>query len=106
VTGCSRMTSRQAEVAATVHFATNELCAARIGPVSELDVFPAVQEWKGRRKPPLTDTEMASAIRNLAILGWLKVRPSPALAVPEAFRSSSLRRSGSRRMTTNAHGRR
>lgn len=80
----SRMTSRQAEVAATVHLAAKDLSIENDGePVSELDVFSAVQEWKGRREPPLTDDEMASAIRNLGVREWMKVTPSEGLPVDD-----------------------
>ena len=38
--------------------------------------------WKARRRPPFSDREVAEAIRNLALLGWLEVEATPEL-VPE-----------------------
>jgi O-acetyl-ADP-ribose deacetylase (regulator of RNase III)/uncharacterized protein YwgA len=79
----ARMTSRQAEVAATVHYTARELWQANNRePVSEADVLAAVMEWKASREPPFESEEMAIAIRNLAVLGWLRVVPSPDLPVP------------------------
>jgi len=81
----SRMRTRQAEVAATVHFVANELAERGPGePVLEMDVFNAVQEWKARRDPPFRPEEIASAVRNLALLGWLDLELSPELEVEDA----------------------
>jgi hypothetical protein len=41
-----------------------------------------VMRWKARRRPPFSDREVAEAIRNLALLGWLEVEATPEL-VPE-----------------------
>lgn len=80
----SRMSTRQAEVAATVHFAAKELWAKTGGaPVPEIDVFREVQHWKAGRTPALEDDEMATAIRNLGMMGWMKVEASPDLPVRE-----------------------
>ncbi|MGD0712714.1 MAG: macro domain-containing protein [Gaiellaceae bacterium] len=75
-----RMDTRQAEVAATVHFAATRLIENR-GP-TELDVMNAVKDWKARRRPVLTDEEIAVAIRNLLLHGWIDVEPSRALPLP------------------------
>ncbi len=77
--------TRQAEVAATVHFAATRLAKPSNGLPSESDVFRAVKEWKVRRDPPFSDEEIALAIRNLNVLDLLDVRPSqdlPVLADP------------------------
>jgi uncharacterized protein YwgA len=81
----ARMTSRQAEVAATVHYTAKQLWMANgEQPVSEADVLAAVMEWKAKRQPPFESEEIASAIRNLALLGWMRVLPSPDLPVPDS----------------------
>jgi uncharacterized protein YwgA len=80
----SRMTSRRAELAATVHYAATQLWLANSKqPVAEMDVLARVREWKARRKPEFTEHEMAQTIRNLGLLGWMRVKPSPELPVPD-----------------------
>lgn len=80
----SRMTSRQAEIAATVHFTAKDLWARSNGePVDEMGVLAAVKEWKAERTPPFTDEEVAVAVRHLGVLGWLTVAPSEGLPVPD-----------------------
>lgn len=80
-----RMNSRQAEVAATVHFAAQELTASR-QEVNELDVLEAVNEWKRNRKPAIHEDEVAAAIRALNLLGWIDVAPSEGLELPSRMR--------------------
>ncbi|MBV9280934.1 MAG: macro domain-containing protein [Chloroflexi bacterium] len=75
--------SRQAEIAATVHFAVR-LLEEKLGRApSERELFDAVQEWKKGRRPPLGDEEIAEAIRSLNMLGWLQVSPSEDLPLEE-----------------------
>lgn len=74
--------SRQAEVAATVHFAASVLRKAAGTAPSELDVLAYARQWKVRRQPPVTDQEFALAIRNLSALGWLDVLTSDDLPLP------------------------
>ncbi|WP_324716219.1 hypothetical protein U7230_12775 [Carboxydochorda subterranea] len=74
-----RMDTRAAEVAATVHYAASELKAKLDRPPTEVEVLKEVMAWKARRKPPFRESEVASAIRNLAALRLIDVRPSPAL---------------------------
>lgn len=72
----SRMDTREAELAATVHFAWLGL-KERLGTnPSELEVFKEVMDWKKRHRPPLDEVEVARGIRNLAAHGWLDVIPS------------------------------
>ena len=40
-------------------------------------------QWKRRRRPPLSENEVASHIRNLAALGWIDVKASSDLPLPE-----------------------
>lgn len=81
-----RMRMPQAEVAATVHFAARSLQGRLQAKPTEMDVFREVKQWKQKRRPPLTDEEVAQAIRNLNLLGWLNVRPSLDLPVPKEER--------------------
>jgi O-acetyl-ADP-ribose deacetylase (regulator of RNase III)/uncharacterized protein YwgA len=77
-----RMRTDQAEVAATAHFAAAELAQESGIRPSEAQVLDAVRNWKARRRPPLTDEQVALAIRNLNLLGWLDVGPSTDLPLP------------------------
>ena len=78
-----RMRTTEAEVAATVHFAATSLARSMHDKPSEKEVLAEVLRWKQRRRPPLSEVEIARTIRNLAALGWLDVKPSPDLPVPE-----------------------
>lgn len=79
-----RIDTERAEIVATVLFAADELKKShRIIP-SETDVLKSVMEWKQKRRPPLDQSSVASAIRNLGILHWLDVKPDPSLPVPDA----------------------
>ncbi len=71
-----RMNTRQAELAATVHFARVTMNARSKTKPSEEDVLNEVMEWKKRHRPPYDRAEVAATIRNLAILGWIEVEPS------------------------------
>ena len=77
-----RMRGRQAEIAATVHFAATHLLASAPG-TTETDVFAAVQEWKARRVPPLDDHEVRVAVRQLNLRGWIHAAYSPDLLPDE-----------------------
>jgi uncharacterized protein YwgA len=78
-----RMRTQQAELAATVHFAARSLAREGQEKPSEKDVLAEVMKWKQRRRPSLDEPEVALTIRNLSMLGWLDVRPSPDLPIPE-----------------------
>ena len=75
----SRMDTRDAEVAATVHYTAKRLNEEH-QVVTELDVFNYVQNWKPEK---FSREDVATAIRNLALLGWLEVRPSKKLPLPQ-----------------------
>ena len=77
-----RMDTKQAEIAATVHFAAHHLLDSGEAP-SEMEVLEAVRVWKERRRPPLDDSGVASTIRNLNLLGWLGATYSPELPVDD-----------------------
>lgn len=75
-----RMNTRQAEVAATVHFVAKELHERNLNRPTEIDVLREVMAWKKRRRPPLDKVEVAIVSRNLASLGWIDVSGSPELS--------------------------
>ena len=74
-----RMTTDQAEIAATVHFAAKILSLRNREKISEAEILAEVMQWKHRRRPPLNESEVALAIRNLNILGWLHAKSSSNL---------------------------
>jgi O-acetyl-ADP-ribose deacetylase (regulator of RNase III)/uncharacterized protein YwgA len=78
-----RVTTKEAELVATILFAHADLIRRESGKRSEMDVLAEVMEWKKRRRPLLDRSDVASHIRNLAALGWLDVRPSPDLPLPD-----------------------
>ena len=65
-------TTHQAELAATVHFIAEEMGDW----ATEEQVLNEVMQWKQRRRPAFSREEVALAIRNLAVLGWIKVKAS------------------------------
>jgi O-acetyl-ADP-ribose deacetylase (regulator of RNase III) len=75
-------TTRKIEVAATVHFAVKMIARQTGTGPSEIDVLRYVRQWKQRRKPPLSDQEIALAIRALNALGWIRLEPSEELPLP------------------------
>jgi len=76
-----RANTQQAEVAATVHFASGEIAATR--RPSEQEILDAVMEWKLRRRPPLDADEVAMTIRHLNMLSWIDAEVSEELPVSE-----------------------
>jgi uncharacterized protein YwgA/O-acetyl-ADP-ribose deacetylase (regulator of RNase III) len=72
-----RVTTHDAEVAATVYFAARKL--SKQSSPSEQDVLDEVKRWKRRRRPPLRDEEIAKTIRNLNLLNWVSLKPSRQL---------------------------
>lgn len=78
-----RMRTQQSELAATVHFAARSLAREGQEKPSENDVLAEVMKWKRRRRPSLNEAEVALTIRNLNMLGWLDIKPSPDLPIPE-----------------------
>jgi len=78
-----RMNTQRAEVAATVHYAAQELQRKQGRVPAETAIVQAVMEWKVRRRPPLDPTEVAITTRNLNLLGWIRAMPSEDLPVPD-----------------------
>jgi uncharacterized protein YwgA/O-acetyl-ADP-ribose deacetylase (regulator of RNase III) len=66
-----RMSTDDAEIAATVHFAASKLQESLCRRPSEEEVLDYVMEWKIRRRPPLEMSDVAIAIRRLNVLGWI-----------------------------------
>ena len=73
-------TTRQAELAATVHFVAHN---SQLQTISESDVISGVLDWKQRRQPPFDRTEVALTVRYLAMLGWITVRASEEIPLLE-----------------------
>lgn len=69
--------TNDAEIAATVHFVAEHL--KRSGDVSEVTVLDEAKNWKARRRPPLDESELASSIRYLNMLGWMNIKGSREL---------------------------
>ena len=78
-----RMRTGQAELAATVHFAAKELASKVSEKPGEKEVLAEVMDWKKRRRPPLVESEVVQAIRNLVKLGWVDVRLSDDVPVED-----------------------
>jgi uncharacterized protein YwgA len=78
-----RMHTRRSEVVATILFAARALSDEVRGKPRESEVLQHVMKWKQRRRPPLDEGEVAYTIRSLAALGWLDLKPSPDLPIPE-----------------------
>jgi len=71
----ARMNTQQAEIATTIFFSAQEVKKQKESvQASECDILDYVMEWKKRRNPPYKKEEIASAIRNLAILKWVDVK--------------------------------
>lgn len=73
-------TTKDAEIAATVHFAASELASGSAAPPSEQQIVEVVLRWKQHRRPPLTETDISQAVRGLNLLGWIDARPTEDLA--------------------------
>ena len=78
-----RADTRRAEVLASAHLAAFELADVsrrkELPRPTEQEVVDEVLRWKLRRRPPLDAEEVATAVRGLALLGWIDVDPSENL---------------------------
>jgi uncharacterized protein YwgA len=70
----SRMSTQTAEIAASVHFATHGLQQRYARRPTASEVVEAVEQWKIRRKPPLTREAIVEALVVLALRGWIDVQ--------------------------------
>jgi O-acetyl-ADP-ribose deacetylase (regulator of RNase III)/uncharacterized protein YwgA len=76
----ARFDRNGAEIAATVHYVTEEL-RGRLGrSPTVVEVIAHVEEWKSRRSPKLERDAILGAIVNLGTRGWLQVDPDSATA--------------------------
>lgn len=85
-----RMNTHQAEIAATVVFAAEDVAKESGSKPSEMQVLAYVSQWKQRRRPPLAELEVAESIRNLTARGWLDVEPSHELPLESEMFDSPL----------------
>lgn len=76
-----RLNARQAEIAATGHYAARELARSK-QVATELEVLESVKDWKRNRRSALRDEEIAASIRGLNSLGWIRVEASETLPLP------------------------
>lgn len=75
----ARMRARDAEIAATVHFAAEELHSHGVSRPSEQEIVDAVMDWKQKRQPPLDQVSVSESVRALNALGWLRAKTSDDL---------------------------
>ena len=73
-------TPRQAELAASILFASDELGKTRDSIPAERDIVDYVVQWKRNRKPFNYDRdETIQGVRMLQAFGWMTADPSPEL---------------------------
>lgn len=71
----ARLDTRQAEIAATVHYTARDLRTRLTRAPFASEILTAVEQWKVRRKPPFTHDDINQAIVSLATRGWIDVVP-------------------------------
>jgi uncharacterized protein YwgA/O-acetyl-ADP-ribose deacetylase (regulator of RNase III) len=81
-----RMRTKDAELAATIHYASKYFKLSIKNKPSEVDVLKSVLDWK----PSLNELDVANAVRNLAALEWLDVQPSDDLPVDDFYACEAL----------------
>lgn len=75
----------QAEEVMTVLFASRELKKAKPGEqVTEKELYDYILDWKKRWRTEEKQREVAGAIRNLVMLGWMRLQFSESLLEPAA----------------------
>ncbi len=83
----SRLDTKNAEIVTTIFYSSKKLKNERGREnVSEKDVFEYVMNWKKRRNPPLDREQVASSIRYLGMLRWLKLDPSDDLPIDSTLK--------------------
>ena len=76
--------TEQAEEVLTVLFASRELKSSRPNEeVTEQQLFDYILEWKKTWRTDEKRHAIASAIRNLVVLEWMRLSPSDSLAVAD-----------------------
>ncbi|MNH35860.1 hypothetical protein D3C79_965940 [compost metagenome] len=82
--------TEQAEEVATVFYAVSKLKEAQnLTTVPEREVFDFVLAWKKTWDNEAKREAIASAIRNLALLGWIRVSVSECLPLSEEYEAMS-----------------
>lgn len=72
--------TEQAEEVLTVLYASRQLKKGdRTADVEEQQIYDYILEWKKTWDEPEKKGAVADAIRNLALLGWIRVRPSTSM---------------------------
>ena len=74
----ARFDTNGAEVAATVHYAAQDLHNQYDRTPTVAEVVDYVEEWKRRRNPRLERNDILRAVVNLGTQGWLNVDPDSA----------------------------
>ncbi len=80
---CRLKNTKQIELVATVHFARQTMNTKLDTKPTEKELLSEVMRWKKKARPPYNDIEVAKAIRNLAVFGWIDVKPSDLLLEEE-----------------------
>ena len=83
-----RVDTKRAEAFASAHFAASLLAQSGNEPPTEAEVLEVVMRWKSRRRPPLAEEDVATAVRSLNMLGWLDVEFSETLPAHDDFSSA------------------
>ncbi|MBY0530196.1 MAG: macro domain-containing protein [Rhabdochlamydiaceae bacterium] len=78
-----RLNTEQAEIIASVMFASDQLTSNHQTKPHVEEVLSFVMEWKQNKQPPLSRKKVEDAIRNLAILDWIEVRASNSFFLVE-----------------------
>lgn len=72
--------TEQAEEVLTALFASRQLKKGnRNADIEEQQIYDYILEWKKTWQEPAKKQAVAEAIRNLALLGWIRVRPSSSM---------------------------
>lgn len=71
--------TEQAEEVMTVFFAARQLKAKRNGDAAEQDLYDYILDWKKSWHTDNKKQAVANAIRNLVLLGWLRVNISESM---------------------------
>ncbi len=80
-----RADTQRAEAFASAHFAASLLAQSGDERSTEAEVLEVVMRWKSRRRPPLAEADVATAVRSLNMLGWLDVEFSETLPAYDDF---------------------
>jgi O-acetyl-ADP-ribose deacetylase (regulator of RNase III) len=78
-------TTADLEIGATAVFVAKKLMGDTGSVATEREVFEGVMTWKAKRRPPVNPDHVALAVRELAVMGWITVRPSADLPVPDGL---------------------